>query len=207
MMASPPSELSRRFALLVLVCAVASLGTQFVVSQAQMGVPPLAVLWRMAGYFTVLTNLAVAITMLALVARVEVGPQLAAALLLAILMVGIVYHLVLARLWAPQGLAWWADQGLHSLVPLLTLFWWLRFAPKKPGLTTVPLLLIWPSIYVLYALLRGSLSGFWPYPFIDADRLGYRQVWVNIFGLEVAAAGLGAAILLLGGWLAYRTKD
>jgi hypothetical protein len=189
-------SLPRTTALLVAAVAVAALWLQFRVSSALMGLPPAAeTLWRMAGYFTILTNLAVAGLMLGLAAGLRCGAGLGAALTLAIVMVGIVYHLVLARLWQPTGLAWWADQGLHSAVPILMLGWWLAFAPKRLAWGDLPVLLAWPAAYAAYALLRGSLTGFWPYPFLDADALGWPEVMWNAAALVAAFAALGAALI------------
>jgi hypothetical protein len=110
-----------------------------------------------------------------------------AGLTLWIIIVAIVYHLLLARLWAPAGLAWWADQGLHSAVPVLVTLWWLQFAPK-PGLRVghAALWLAWPLLYTAYALVRGTLTGRYPYPFLDVTTIGYDGVALNGIGLTVA---------------------
>ena len=119
---------------------------------------------------------------------------MAAGALLSILMVGVIYHLILARLWASQGLAYWADQGLHTAVPLATLGWWLAFAPKDIRLRDLPFWLIWPLAYSLYSLIRGAVTGFWPYPFFDLPALGPLRLCVNIAGLVLAFSLLGLEI-------------
>ena len=63
-------------------------------------------LWRMAAFFTVLTNALVTVHMLAVALHWQIRASRAAGLLLSIAAVGIVYHPILARLWNPQGLAW-----------------------------------------------------------------------------------------------------
>jgi hypothetical protein len=55
--------------------------------------------------------------------------------------------------------------------------------------------LAWPAAYAAYALLRGSLTGFWPYPFLDADALGWPEVMWNAAALVAAFAALGAALI------------
>ena len=156
-----------------------------------------ATLWLLAGYFTILTNLSVALAMAAVAMRWRIGARAAAALTVAILGVGIVYHLVLARLWAPQGLAWWSDQGLHTAVPLGMALWWWAFAPRRIGWRDLPVLMAWPVAYTVYALARGAATGFWPYPFLNADALGWGQVALNIAGIAAGFAALAGALVAL----------
>lgn len=160
-----------------------------------MGGTAVETLWRMAGYFTVLTNLGVGIVMLAELAGRHASARLAGGTTLAILMVGLVYHTLLARLWNPVGLAWWADQGLHSAVPGLTLLWWLTLAPKSVSLRDLPFWLIWPILYVAYALTRGFSTGFWPYPFLDVTALGWPSVSANLAGITLVFAAIGLGLI------------
>ena len=192
--------MDRIFAALIALLTLAALFAQFFVSSALMGTPgPSTVLWRMAGYFTVLTNSLVAVTFLIAAARNKpVGAIWAAGLTLWICAVGAVYHAILAAIWEPVGLAWWADQGLHSAVPALVLLWWLTLADKR-GLhwRHALLWLIWPAVYCVYALIRGATSGFYPYPFLDLDALTSTAVAVNIVGLVLAFAAGGLALVAL----------
>ncbi len=157
----------------------------------------MATLWLMAGYFTVLTNLLVVAVMARAAMGALIPARLAGAMTLSILMVGAVYHLILARLWQPEGAAWWADQGLHTAVPLLTFGWWLAFARNSTDWADLPAWLVWPALYLVYALLRGGQTGFWPYPFLDADVLGWPMVAANIVAMLAAFALLGAALIVL----------
>jgi hypothetical protein len=154
-------------------------------------------LWQLAGFFTILTNALLVVHLLAIAKDWKIPASRAAGLLLSILMVGAVYHLVLAGLWAPQGRAWWVDQGLHSAMPLGYLLWWLAFAPKTLRWSDLPTWLLWPAAYAAYALTRGALTGFWAYPFLNADALGWPRVALICAGLLLAFTALGAAILTL----------
>ncbi|MCW3093277.1 MAG: hypothetical protein JWP81_4346 [Ferruginibacter sp.] len=40
-------------------------------------------------------------------------------------------------------------------------------------------------MYCLYILIRGAVAGFYPYPFIDVNSLGYNQVFLNICGMVI----------------------
>lgn len=144
-------------------------------------------IWVMAGYFTILTNLMVALSAGAMAARGRaLSPGWLGGLTLWIAIVGVVYHTMLADLWNPEGLAWWADQGLHSAVPALTFLWWAGFAPKTGlGWRHAALWLSWPLIYVAYALIRAGFTGAYPYPFIDLNVLSLAAFAANVAGLSL----------------------
>lgn len=194
------SHAARICAVLLAALALAALRLQFDVLRP--GQPAAARLWLMAGYFTVLTNALVAAHLLAVAMGWRIGGSRAAGVALSIAMVGAVYHLLLAGLHAPQGLAWWADQGLHTAVPVLTVAWWAAFAPKDIGAGDVPRWLSWPVLYCAYAVTRGMTTGFWPYPFLDADTLGWPRTMLNIAGMLLAFAAGAAALVMLARRLA-----
>ncbi len=156
-------------------------------------------LWRRARFFTILTNLLAAISFFVAAATGRVRPAFMAALTLWTSLVGIVYHALLAR--DLSGLRLLTDHGMHTVTPIAVALWWLAFAPKS-GLR--PLMaawwLIWPGGYVIYALVRGTLDGTYPYFFVDPVKTGWPMV-----GVWVAALAL---LFWLGGllviWLARR---
>lgn len=168
---------------------------------AAQGRGPAAALWLLAGFFTVLTNLAIAVAMVGIArgfwpfGRWRPASALAA-LTLYIAVVGLVYHVALARLWAPTGIAWLADQGLHTLVPILMILFWALFAPKHGlGLRDALVWLAYPLGYCAYALLRGAATGWYPYPFIDAGALGLGTVLANAAALTAGFFALGLGLV------------
>ncbi|EAQ13797.1 hypothetical protein BD830_10282 [Maritimibacter alkaliphilus HTCC2654] len=178
---------ARLAATLIALAALAALVMQCVVSYGLAGGFG-AMLWVILGYFTVLTNILVfaSFARMAATGRMLSAGWLAG-LTLWIAIVGVVYHTLLANIWEPQGLALWADQGLHTVTPLLTLAFWLAFAPKGGlGVMDAVRWLGWPLIYVIYALVRGIFTQKYPYPFIDLNVLTAGQVAVNSVGLTVA---------------------
>ncbi|CAN0587554.1 unnamed protein product, partial [Ectocarpus sp. 12 AP-2014] len=104
--------------------------------------------------------------------------------------VGAVYHGLLAR--DLEGLRFWADQGLHTVLPVVTVLWWLTVAPKA-GLRPVHAVwwLVWPGLYLMYALIRGEVDGRHPYFFVDPPLIGWPMVAVWCLGL--------GAVFWLGG--------
>jgi hypothetical protein len=185
-------------AAVVALAALVSLGAQWMVSNGLMaGEGQWPVLWRMLGYFTVLANLATLALLGSAAISGRIDAKTAAAITVVMAVVGIGYHALLAGIWAHQGLAWWADQGLHTAVPVLAAMWWVAFAPKA-GLVGRDAFkwLVWPIGYAAYALLRGSVSGFYPYPFLDVSKLGLAQSLLNIGVLGLCFVMLG--LLLIG---------
>lgn len=183
-------------AFVALVAAI-SLGAQWVVSAGLMaGQSPLAVAWQMLAYFTVLANAATLILLARAATTGRIGAKTAAAMTVVMGVVGIGYHALLAGIWAHQGLAWWADQGLHTAVPLLVGLWWLTLAPKA-GLVGRDAFkwLIWPIGYAAYALVRGFVSGFYPYPFMDVSKLGLAQSLLNVGVLGLCFVMLGLVLI------------
>lgn len=183
-------------AIVALVAAI-SLVAQWRVSAGLMaGAEPAVVAWRMLGYFTVLGNLATLIIMARVVISRKIQPRRAAAMTVVMAVIGLSYHGLLAGIWAHQGLGWWADQGLHTAVPVLTVMWWAGFAPKA-GLKWYDAVrwLFWPILYADYALVRGLASGFFPYPFLDISVLGIAQVTLNVVVLTAVFAALGLLLI------------
>ena len=104
----------------------------------------------------------------------------------AIAMVMIFYHVVLAPIWDPQGLFKLADIGLHSVTPVFFIAWWIGF--NRHGtlrLSDLPMMLLPTFVYFLYAMARGALVGAYPYPILEANRLGYVQVGLNALMMVV----------------------
>ena len=193
----------------VLMAAILSLilVTQvFVTSANQTDLSFGGVIWRLVRFFTILTNLMLALAFIRMAAtRRYLSVGWLAALTLWILIVGIVYHTLLAHLENPQGLGFWTDQGLHTFAPAAMALWWLAFAPKA-GLRWghAAVWLAWPLIYVIYALVRGALDGTYPYPFVDVSELGYQGVLINAIGLCAAFYVSGLALVALGRAMARR---
>lgn len=151
------------------------------------------------GYFTVLTNIFVALMASAgVLSRSPTAwlyrPSVVGCATTAILLVGIAYHLLLRKTWSPQGAQLVADILLHYVVPAGALAHWIVY--RHAGRLAAPLIwCLYPTLYFAYALARGELLDSYPYPFIDVAVLGYRQVLLNAAGLLAAFVGLGFAVL------------
>ncbi len=154
----------------------------------------------LAGYFTILSNLFVAL--IATAAAIRPASRLASPMLrgcatTAIVLVGLGYHLLLRDIWDPQGWQWVADNLLHYAVPIVALAHWLWCPPQRPLAKRAPLLwALYPAAYLAYAWIRGEWTGVYPYPFIDAPALGYPRVFANAVGLMLVFLATGALLRL-----------
>ncbi|MHC8322099.1 Pr6Pr family membrane protein [Pseudomonas sp. GB2N2] len=160
-------------------------------SRWMLGASLLGGLLSFFSYFTVLTNTLVATVLTCELTSREsaarrwfLQPSVSSAIAVSIAVVGLVYNVLLRHLWHPEGWQWLADELLHDIMPLLFLAWWWLCVPKGTlRWRHIVLWLIYPLVYFAYALLRGHLLAVYPYPFIDVDKLGYPQVFVNAGGL------------------------
>jgi len=146
---------------------------------------------RYFSYFTIQTNILVAVCFTALLLKPQSKwgrffsrQQTLSAITVYIVIVGLIYNTILRFLWEPEGLQKIVDELLHSVIPLLVLFYWFVFTAKdRLQWKNVLPWLIYPFAYIVYILIRGSVSGFYPYPFINTQRLGLNKVLVNSVGI------------------------
>lgn len=155
-------------------------------------------------FFTVQTNIIVALAALLPVVvprsvpgRIFDNPSVRTAIANYIIVVGVVYHILLAPLWNPEGLNLLSLVILHYITPAMFVADWLLF--NENGETrwiSSFRVLIYPAIYAAYSLTRGAMTGWYPYPFIDVADLGYAIALRNMAAL--AAAFIVLQLVLVG---------
>lgn len=152
-------------------------------------------------FFTILTNIFVVFVHASGVLPGRLTfferPRVRATAFIAITIVGIVYHLLLADLWNPQGLQKITDIMLHYAAPIVMIVWWLGFGRSgQLRWGDLPVFLIYPFAYLGYVLLRAPIAGEVPYPFLDFWQNGWPSVITMIaviVALFVVAAALAVA--------------
>lgn len=202
----PPRRRPCTAAFRALVCAAAltGLGIDLILGS------PLRVL----SYFTIQSNVLVAVAFGASAARAWTGrpplsPRLTGGVLLFVSITGLVYHLVLANSSsgfsmtddATHAISGWrsvSNQLLHTVTPLAAALDWLVLT--SPGgllLRHAAQWMLYPLAYLLFALARGALlspgtEARYPYPFLDVEAHGYAGVVGNavFFGPAFYALGL-----------------
>ena len=165
-------------------------------------------------YFTVLSNTLVATVLTCETTSREsaarrwfLQPWVSSGVAVSIAVVGLAYNVLLRHLWHPEGWQWLADELLHDVMPLLFLgYWWFCVPKGALRLGHIALWVIYPLVYFAYSLLRGHLLAAYPYPFIDVDKLGYPQVFINAGGLLAGFVVIALLLIALDRWRARRVK-
>ncbi len=151
---------------------------------------------RFFTFFTILTNILVALYFTSSAFKLKSIPfnwysykGTLTAITAFIFIVGLVYQLVLRKVWQPTGLQRIVDELLHTIIPLYVLIYWF-FNINKNDLQIKSILkwLLYPVLYLLFVLIRGNFSGYYPYPFINVSEIGYQKTLVNIsiiFGITL----------------------
>lgn len=154
-------------------------------------------------FFTILTNLGLVLVYASQLWPQQVSnwfrrPVTRAMLAASIVLVLGFYHFVLAATWEPQGLFLVADIALHYVTPIFYIGWWVLFVwHGKLKFADIPAMLLPPVIYLTYAMIRGAIVAEYPYPVLEANRIGYGPVAINIFVLLVGLTVLCAIVVAL----------
>lgn len=187
--------------LVAALIAILALGSQLTTTilDVKEGMGLLEVLWRKARYFTSLMVVLTGIYFAVLTRRGSFqGPGFVAAVTSWIIVVGVVYQALLAADHNPTGIEAIANEIDHSVVPILTLIFWIAFAPKS-GLTfsSPTLWILCPMGYAIYALLRGLMDGKFPYFFLNPETQGWVGVTLYILGLGAFFYVVGAILVVI----------
>lgn len=163
---------------------------------------PVAKVANVFCYFTILSNLLIGATSLLLALdtdrRSAVFRTLRLDGALAIAVTGVVFHIALAGLQELTGYAALADALLHTVSPIMGVLGWLLFGPR--GAITPRIVrwsLAYPLAWLAFTMVRGALTDFYPYPFLEAFRIGYLRVTLNCLLVAVLFLGLAALTMLL----------
>jgi hypothetical protein len=192
-------------ALIAIVCW-AGLAIQFAHTYGFEHQVPLT-LWVIGRFFTVTTNLLVALVMTWVAIGRRASPELLGGLTLSIILVGAVYWALLQNLHHPEGAAHIANILMHRVAPIGMVLWWLLFAPRgRLKWSAAWLWVTYPIAYFIYALVRGHFDGKYPYPFIDVGHLGWLQVAINAGGIALGFIICGFLLVWVDKWRPLGSK-
>lgn len=139
-------------------------------------------------FFTIQCNMLVAITATcaAFLSDTAVGKffcslSVQTAIALYIFIVALVYNTVLRGLVAHTGWSLFVDTMLHVVIPILYLLYWGLMRTKgNLEYRNGAYWLLFPFLYLVYSMIRGAATGWYPYPFLNAATNGYGRVSINI---------------------------
>lgn len=191
---------------LLLACVALVLQTTLVVNGSavldETAVPPLGTrLFQMVCYFTIQSNILVAVMAAAL--AIDPGRDgrwwrvLQADAVLGIMLTGVVHFALLRPLLNLDGWDAVADNMLHLVVPAAAIVGWLCFGPR-PRLDgrTVWWSLAWPIAWLVVTLVLGVVRDWYPYPFLDVSLHGYPQVLLTSLAVTLLFLLLVSAVRL-----------
>lgn len=170
------------------------LSGQNILDSSGVTTPKLEQVRRYFSYFTIQSNILVAVVMFLLLTR-RTGTQWFRVVRLAAL-IGITVTGVVAFVALPPSPTYTTanlicDRLLHIVVPLLTFVGWIAFGPRG-YVTTGDVLpaLAWPVVWLAATLGLAPLTGWYPYPFLNVDRNGWGSVLVVCLGIAVLFVAL-----------------
>ncbi len=205
-MATQSTKISQTFLVIGTIMGWVAVVSQFYLIIANRVASVTETIIRFFSFFTILTNTLVAVcfTILLLNQKTNWGrffsnPKTLTAITVYISMVGIAYNIILRSLWDPKGLQLIVDELLHSVIPLFFILYWLIFVPKTELYwKNVFPWLVYPFVYLVFILFRGAFSGFYPYPFINVNNLGYNKVFLNSGRLLIVFLTLSLLFVVIG---------
>ncbi|MXR52728.1 hypothetical protein GRX03_14080 [Halovenus sp. WSH3] len=166
-------------------------------------------LWELvvfSGFFTYWTNAAVALAVTLPLLAPESKPgrffrraSVVTGVAVSITLVAVVYELLLRSGWGPLGIDLLLDLLLHYLIPAaFVAYWWLVTPVGRLSWRGPLSWLAYPAGYAGFVLVRGALTGTYPYPFLDVGARGYLTVLSNVGAIGVAFLLLGSVFVGLG---------
>ena len=157
--------------------------------------------WNLFSYFTVQSNLIAAVVfVLAAIAIIRKTPfgswfrYLRGGAVLYMIITGIVYATLLQN--NPDAnptLGFnWNNFVLHQLGPIFIVAWWLLW-PSAKAISSREAWwwLLFPVLWLIYTFTRASFVDWYPYPFLNPDKVGgWGGVMLYVIGIAVAFVAL-----------------
>jgi hypothetical protein len=154
---------------------------------------------RFFSFFTILTNIIVAIFFTNNFYSKTLNSSKLTAVTVYITIVGLVYQVILRQTWKPEGMQFIVNELLHTLIPLMVIIFWCMYAVNRlTPYSRIAKWAIYPLLYLVYVLIRGKFSGFYPYPFIDVTNLGMEKTLINAAMILVLFIAIAAIFLFIG---------
>lgn len=167
-------------------------------------------IWSLIRMFTIITNLLVGLVFARLAWKGSTGvpPLVVGGTVLAIVLVGVVFNLLLAML--PHQTIWDAigDYTHHLAAPILVPLWWAVFCPHGKLKWSAPFVwALYPLAYSAYTFVRAQfmqpgsgMASRYPYFFLDLDQFGPVQVAFNMTAIAAGFVLFGLLVVALDHW-------
>lgn len=151
--------------------------------------------FRFFNYFTIQSNIVMLIAAIMVIRRVDLTTPWMRALrlvsLAGISITGLIYALILAKDDNYTGMREFANILLHYVNPWGAVLLFLIFGPwPRLSVADIPRAMVWPVAWVVYTLVHGAVTDWWPYGFIDVGDRGVGPVLVSIATIFIVAIAL-----------------
>ena len=153
---------------------------------------------RFFSYFTIQSNLLAMVTAATIVLRPDRDGRwwriARVAAVVGMTVTFFVYYIALRPILDLHGVTKATDVAFHYVAPLMTVGGWLLFGPRPridPG--SLVRHLVWPVAYLGYITVLGAVTEWYPYPFIDADALGYAKALFHALLVTALLLAVGGA--------------
>lgn len=165
-------------------------------------------------YYTIQTNLLV-VTWLAIAIlywRREsehpiLRPKIKGAFTLYISATFIIYAILLAGLWEPEGADLYLSIISHYITPIAFMIDWLLFEKRGTYQWKYALQwLVYPFGYLGYSLVYGGITGRYQYPFLNLPVLGWGGLTIRVALLVVFFVALGCMYIAINKTLGRRRR-
>jgi uncharacterized membrane protein len=171
--------MNRRNLVIVFRLVLAALSLAGVVTQLGITVAHNFGIVNFFSYFTILSNIFASVVFIISAIRLARGYEanrldvaIRGASVVYMVFVGIVFN-VLLRDADLGGLLPWINAVHHLVMPIAVIVDWIAWPPRRTTtLRTALAWLVFPAVYVAYSLIRGAISGFYPYPFFNPGAQG-----------------------------------
>jgi len=190
------------FRLVFAALSLAAVATQFITVTLAKGHSVV----NFFSYFTNLSNIIISVVFIVSAIRLITGraptttdTAIRGAAVVYIAFVGLVFNTLLRDV-DLGDLIPWVNAIVHFALPIAAVVDWLVWPPRRRLPFRVTFLwMIFPAIYVAYSLIRGAITGFYPYPFFSpAQPGGHGGVALYCLVMLVGFFVLAFVIRLLG---------
>ena len=112
--------------------------------------------------------------------------------LIGITITGLVFDLILIHYVHPSGWQLVATIGFHYIAPWASVLGWLLFGPRpRIDRSSAVWMFVWPIAWIVYTFVHGAIAHWYPYPFLNVDKIGF---WPSLLSTVVV---LVVAVVLL----------
>lgn len=155
-------------------------------------------------YFTVLSNVIISVSFLVSALATARGStkkidafRIAATIY--ILVVGLGFAALLSGLEGVQfTVVPWNNIVLHYIVPIAAALDLVIDKPMKKRFVSLLPWLAFPVLYAVYTMIRGAITGWYPYPFLNPAPNGYGSVALGIGGIVAIALIVTFVVSFIG---------